>query len=102
MYCICDDVGYIRLISTESLYEASKQLLNIIMENGWTVDRISFRSCVELVDGADVVLLKRCLASLGSPSADEEMWSLSDNLLARASAHIIFRSAGVKKVVLLF
>ncbi len=71
------------------------------MENGWAIDKISLRSCVELIDGADEVLLRRCLATLGSSSADEEMWSLSDDLLARASAHIIFRSTGGKKVLII-
>lgn len=92
--------GNIRLIAGDVGKECAKQLLDVILENGWDLANISLSSAVESIDGADQLLLEHALSSLGRrKETGGDYWELDQKHVAVCSADLIlWRAAKEGKI----
>lgn len=91
-----------RIVSSEIIKDSTKQLLDIILENGWALDSIARADCLRCLPDMDHILLNQSLRSLGREvDGDQEMWQLDPKRVAACTADIIMSYAsknGKKKV----
>ena len=87
--------GKMRLVSKAAVREVARNLLDTIMENGWSVDKLDGNLCSAAMTGVDPVMLTHTLSTLGSVeggegSSDSNTWRLSADAVAKVSAHGLF------------
>ena len=85
--------GFIRIIPVDILRDYIKQLLDVILENGWSLTSVSVNHFKEKMPDIDPLLLSQALGSLGCASPENsDLWELDEKLVAGWSAEIIMSS----------
>jgi hypothetical protein len=84
-------------MSREALLESLQQLLGLVIEKSLPLDRVPLADCIAEIPLADPVLMLQAAKSLGS-SIDDALWALDETKVAAATAHILFRQLGQKRV----
>lgn len=94
--------GYVRLISVDVIKECKKDLIDVILENGWNIENISREQCQQCLRDVDPLLLEQALESLGQMSSQKaDAWCLDQLKVAACTADFIMWKAskgGKKKV----
>ncbi len=86
-------VGYIRLIALEPLKETIRQVLGVIIENGWSLDNLSISECRQNLPECDNLLIQNAFSRLGKCiSGSDDRWCLDELTVARYSADSLFRN----------